>query len=105
MTGPTIVYFPHTLSFFHSAQTIIIKYFVIFHFWMRKNLKYKTVLMREGKGHTICRVASAHSAVLSWGGGGLPHPWPWLGTPSLDGGYLSRDGGVPHLWTGVPPPV
>ena len=61
----------------------------------------------ERKRHTTRHIASAHSAVLSWGGGGggrvgTPvHDWDWLGL-----GYSPRPGpGTPHLGLGpgVPP--
>ena len=78
----------------------------------------KTVLLRERKRHTACRVASARSAVcFSRGGGG---GW-WVPLPDLAGGVPDADlakgypiltwpgeypcSGVPH-WSriGVPPP-
>ena len=50
----------------------------------------KTVLLRECKRHTACRVASTHSAGLSRGGG---TPSLTGGIPSLAGGYLISCGG------------
>ena len=44
----------------------------------------KKVLPRERKRHTTRCVSSTPSAVLSRGGGGVPHPWLGGGTPSLD---------------------
>ena len=45
----------------------------------------KKVLLREHKRHTARRVASAHSAAVSWPGGGYPHPVliGGGGTPSI----------------------
>ena len=44
----------------------------------------KKVLLRERKGHTDRRVASAHSAVLSRGGGGYPSSGWGRGNPCPD---------------------
>ena len=49
-------------------------------------------------------VYQVSSAVLSWGGGGLPHPWLG-GTQSLDREYLIPCWGTPFLARGYPIPV
>ena len=70
----------------------------------------KKVLLCEHKRHTVCRVSSTPSAVLSRG---VPHLWsgryPSLnkgGTPSLDREVLQPWLGYFPFWpeTGVPPP-
>ena len=78
-----------------------------------------TPVSQDARGHTAHRIASAHSAVLS-GGGGYPSPWLGLaGTgvlPSAKTRYPSSgtgtrgtslhdwDWGIPHLGLGYPPP-
>ena len=61
---------------------------------LKKNVKYKKVLLRECKRHTTCRIASTHCAGLSLGRGYLP----WMGGVPTLRGYL------PRTRVGTPPP-
>ena len=69
-------------------------------FWL-KTVRNKKVLLCERKRHTAHHVASAHSAVLSGGGGCPGHGgYPILGKPPARSGVPPPRPGLGYPWKG-----